>query len=113
MRTKPPGTTCWMKRRRNSIEVSVLVRRCPPGIDFPPAAAALAVERDQPMIADRHTMRVPPTIPQDRGGPTKGGFGIDDPVGVEERVDEGVPLGRVAQGRGGAGEVERVTVVRA
>src|ERR1019366_9790680 len=74
---------------------------------------AVAVEGAEPVIADRHAMRVPPEIPQDRGGPTEGGFGIDDPVGLEERVDEGVPLCLVAQRRGGAGEVEFVTVVRA
>ena len=66
-------------------------------IVLPAKRDALAVEGDQPVIADRHTMRVAPEIPQDRRGATKGGFGIDDPVGLEERVDEGVPLRRVAQ----------------
>ena len=80
-------------------------------IVFPAKRDALAVEGDQPMIADRDTMRIAPEIPQDRGGAPEGRLRLDDPVGLKERVDEGVPLRRVAQRRGGAGEVELVTVV--
>ena len=80
---------------------------------LPAKRDALAVEGEQPVIADRHAMRVAPEIAQHRCRAAEGRLGIDDPVGLEERVDEGVPLRRVAQRRGGAREVELVTVVRA
>ena len=38
----------------------------------------------------------------------EGGLRVDHPVGVEERVDEGVPRRRVAQVLAAAGEVEFV-----
>ena len=81
-------------------------------IVLPAKRDARAIEGDQSVIADRHTMRVAPEIPQDRGGPTEGGLGIDDPVSLEERIDEGAPVRRVAQRRRRAGEVEFVACVR-
>jgi hypothetical protein len=44
--------------------------------------------------------------------PTEGRLGIDDPVGVEESIDERSPGRRLMQVRAVAGEVEFVTVVR-
>ena len=76
------------------------------GVVLPAKRDALAVEGEQPVIADRDAMRVAPEIAQHRRRAAEGGLGIDDPVGLEERVDEGVPLRRVAQRRGGAREVE-------
>ena len=73
---------------------------------LPAKGHALAVEGDQAVIADRDPMRVAPEVPQHRGGPAEGRFRIDDPVGLEERIDKGVPLRRIAQALGGAREVE-------
>ena len=72
----------------------------------------VAIESDEAMIADRHAMGVSTEIPKDGGRPPEGRLGVDHPVGVEERIDEGVPLRGVAQGLGGAREVEFVPVVR-
>ena len=60
------------------------------------------------MIADRHAMGVAPEVAQDGGRAAEGRLGVDDPVGLEEGVDEGAPLRRVSQVLGGAGEVEFV-----
>ena len=49
------------------------------------------------MIADRHAMGVAPEVAQDGGRATEGRLSVDDPVGLEERVDEGPPRGGVAQ----------------
>ena len=83
------------------------------GVVLPLKRDAVAIEGEQPMIADRHAMGIAPEVAQDGGRATEGRLGVDDPVGLEERVDEGVPLRRVAQVLGGAGEVEFVLVVRA
>ena len=72
----------------------------------------LAIEGAQPVIADRDPMGVAPEIAQHRRRAPEGRLDVDDPVGLEEGVDEGVPLRRVAQVRGGAGEVEFLAVVR-
>ena len=68
----------------------------------------LAVEGEQPMIADCHAMGVAPEVAQDGGRAAEGRLGVDHPVGLEERIDEGVPLRRVAQVLGAAREVEFV-----
>jgi hypothetical protein len=36
-------------------------------------------------------MRIATEISEDGGRPTEGWFRIDDPVGLEERIDEGAP----------------------
>ena len=105
MRTKPRGRICWTKRRRNSIAGErhraprVAVR-----VVLPAKGHALTVEGEQAVIADRDAMRVAPEVAQDGGRPTEGRFGIDDPVGLEERVDEGPPR---ASGLGGARSLQR------
>ena len=58
---------------------------------LPAEGDALAIEGDQPMIADGDAMGIAAEIAQHRRGPTEGRLRIDDPVGVEERIDEGVP----------------------
>ena len=57
----------------------------------------LAVKGAQPMVADRDAMRVAPEIPEHSPRAAEGGLRVHDPVGVEEGVDEGVPLRRVLQ----------------
>ena len=74
---------------------------------------ALAVEGEQSVIADRHAMGVAPEVAQHRGRAAEGRLGVDDPVRVEEGVDEGMPLRRVAQELAAPGEIEFVPVVRA
>src|SRR4030095_5856481 len=57
------------------------------------------------VLTYRAPMGVAPQVPQHRGRSTEGRFGIDDPVGIEKRIDEGVPLSRIAQALSGAREV--------
>jgi hypothetical protein len=57
-------------------------------------------------------MGVAPEVAQHGGGPTEGRFGIDDPVGLEERVDEGLPRSGVAEVLAPPSEIEFVPVVR-
>jgi len=66
----------------------------------------LAVEGEEPVIADRHTRGVAPEVAQDGGCATEGRLGVDDPVGLEERVDEGSPRRRGAQRLAAARQVE-------
>ena len=66
------------------------------GVILPLKRHTLAVEGDQAMVADRDPMGVAPEVPQHRGCPTEGWLGVDDPVGLEERVDEEPPCGRVS-----------------
>jgi hypothetical protein len=51
-------------------------------------------------------MGIAPEIAQDGGRPTEGGLGVDNPVGGEQGVDEGIPLCGVAEVLRGAGEIE-------
>ncbi len=89
--------------------VSVIVRRSVAmGVVLVGKGHVLAVEGEQPVIADRHAMGVAPEIAQDGGRATEGRLGVDDPVGLEERVDEGAPRGRGPQVLAAAGEVELV-----
>ncbi len=54
-----------------------------------------AVEGEEPVIADRDSMGIAPEIAQDGGRAPEGRLGVDDPVRLEEGVDEGPPLRRV------------------
>ena len=114
MRTKPRGRMCWTKRRRNSMaderHRAALVAM---GVVLPVEGDVVAIEGEQPVIADRDAMGVAPEIAQDGGRAPEGRLGVDDPVGLEERVDEGAPLRRVTQVLAATGEVEFVLVVRA
>src|SRR3989442_13087200 len=65
------------------------------------------------MIADGHAMGITPEVPEYGGRSAESRLRVDDPVRLEERIDEGVPLCRVAQVVGGAGEIEFVPGVRA
>ena len=83
------------------------------GVVLPLKGDVVTVEGEQPMIADRHAMGVAPEVAQHGGRSAEGRLRVDDPVRLEERIDEGVPLRRVAQVLGGAGEIEFVPGVRA
>ena len=74
---------------------------------------ALAVEGAEPVIGDGDAMRVPSEVAQHGADAAEGGLGIDDPVGLKEGVDKGVPLRRLAQALRGTREVEHLPVVRA
>ena len=54
---------------------------------------------------------IAPQAAKDGRCPAKGWLGVDDPVGLKERVDKGVPLRRVPELLAATGEV--VVVVRA
>ena len=73
----------------------------------------VAIEGEQPVIADRDPMGIAPEIAQHGRCATKGRLGVDHPVGLEKRVDEGAPLRRVMEVSGAAGEIELVPVVGA
>ena len=83
------------------------------GVVLPLKCDVVPVEREESMIADRHAMGIPPEVAEHSGRATEGWLRVDDSVRLEERVDEGVPLGRVAQMLEGAGEIEFVSGVRA
>lgn len=72
----------------------------------------VAVEGEQPVVADRHAMGIAPEIPQDGGSAAEGGLGVDDPVSLEERIDESPPRRRVSEVLIAAGQLELVPVVR-
>ena len=67
------------------------------GVVLPLKGDPLPVEGAQAVIADRHAMRVAPKVAQHRRGAPEGWLGIDHPVGVEERVNDGAPVRRVPQ----------------
>ncbi len=73
----------------------------------------VAVEGEQSMIAEGDPMGIPAQVAQHRGCSAKRGLGVHHPVGVEEGIDEGVPLRRGVQVLSGAGQVEFVPIVRA
>jgi len=72
-----------------------------------------AIEGEQSVIADRHAMGIAPEVPEDSVPSPKGRFGVDDPIGLKECVDEGVPRGAVPQVLAPSREIELVPVVRA
>ena len=76
------------------------------GVVLPRKRHVLAVEGEQPVIADRDAMGVATEVPQDGGRAPEGGLGVHHPVGLEEGVDEGAPRRRVAQVLAAAGQIE-------
>ena len=83
------------------------------GVVLPVKRDVVAIEGEQPVIADRDPMGVAPEIAQDGGRAPEGGLGVHHPIGREERVDEGVPLRRGTEVLAATGEFELVVVVRA
>ena len=82
-------------------------------IVLPAKRDALAVKREQAVIADRDSMRIPAEIPEHGGGSAEGRLRIDDPVGAKQRVDKRVPVSRFAKGGGRAAEIQFAARVRA
>ena len=76
------------------------------GVVLPLEGDVVAVEGEQPVIADRDAMGIAPEIAQDGGRAPEGRLGVDDPVRLEEGVDEDPPLRRVTQVLAATGEVE-------
>jgi len=72
----------------------------------------LTIKCDQAVIADRDTMGIASEIPEDGGGPAEGRLDVHDPIGAKQRVNEGVPLGRLAERRRDAAEVQLAARVR-
>ena len=52
----------------------------PVGVIFPPEGHTLAVKREQPVIANRNSMRVSSQVTEDLGGTAQSRLGINDPV---------------------------------
>ena len=57
----------------------------------------VAIEGEQPVIADGHPMGIAAEIAQDGRRAPEGRLDVDHPVGREERVDEGAPRGGGAE----------------
>ena len=83
------------------------------GVVLPVKGDVVAIEGEQSVIADRDPMGVAPEIAQDGRRAPEGRLRVDHPIGREERVDEGVPLRRVAEVLAATGEFELMVVVRA
>jgi hypothetical protein len=58
-------------------------------------------------------MRIATEISQHGVGPAEGRFAVDDPIGREERIDEGPPGSWVTQMLTASSEIELAAVVRA
>jgi hypothetical protein len=61
-----------------------------PRVVPPPEAYLVTVEREQSMIADGHAMRVAPDVPKHLRWAAECRLRIDNPVFVEQRIDERV-----------------------
>jgi hypothetical protein len=73
---------CWTKRRRNSIAVSVhRAALVTTSIVLVGKGHVLAIEGEEPVIADGHPMGVAPEVPEDGGRSPEGRLGVDNPVG--------------------------------
>ena len=81
MRTRPVGSTCSRKRRRNSIASSVMsLRAGAVSIIFPLEADAPVFERTQAMVGDRDAMRVASQILEHAARPAEGRLDVHHPV---------------------------------
>src|SRR5262249_3159701 len=69
-------------------------RHLPPfaamGIVFPEERPLAVGDINQPMIGDRHTMRVPRQVMQHVLGSTEGTLGVDHPVFSKQRAEKGM-----------------------
>ncbi len=83
------------------------------GVVLPPEGDVIPVEGDQSVIADGDPVRIATEVAQHGRSAPKRRLRADDPISREERIDEGVPLRRVAQVFGDAGQIEFMPVVRA
>lgn len=82
------------------------------GIILPPKGHAVAIKRDQPVIADRNAVGRASELPQHGGGSATGWFHIDHPIGAKQRVHERAPVSGVAPPGVGATEIELAVRIR-
>lgn len=84
IRTKPRGSTCSRKRRRNS-SADRLIRFLLMPYRGPPTEANLViVECDESVVRDRDPMRIGAELAQNALRTFKGTLGVDDPVMAEQ-----------------------------
>src|SRR6516164_10399717 len=100
MRWNPFGRMCSMKRRMNSPGATVIVLYRP-GPRAPVVLVlecdALVVGADQSARGDGHAVRVASEIGQHLLGSGERALGIDVPLGVIERLEEGLERGLVGE----------------
>src|SRR5882724_10071140 len=85
MRTKPRGSRCKRKRRRNSSTGRVMSRFLLPVGGVAPAEGDVAVgESNQPAVGNGDTMGVGAEIAQHMFWHAERPFGVDDPVVTEQ-----------------------------
>jgi hypothetical protein len=61
-----------------------------PGVVFPPKRDLAVLKRDQAVVGDGHSMRIPGEVVQDVLGSAEGSFHIDDPILPEKLAQETV-----------------------
>ena len=89
MRTKPLGSTCRKKRRKNSVAAERhLALLATVGVILPAESDALLIEGQQAVIGNGHAMGVAAEIAQHLHGTAEGGLGIDDPVVAMQAAEE-------------------------
>ena len=72
-------------------------RRTPVRVVLPPKRDQVVGHVDDAVIRDGDAVRIAREVVQDVGRPTKGWFGIDDPILAEERAEEGAKSAFVGQ----------------
>ena len=104
MRTKPLGSTCRKKRRKNSVAAKRhLALLATVGVILPAESDALLVEGQQAMIGNGHAMGVAAEIAQHLHGTAEGGLGIDHPVVAMQTAEEFCELLSVGESSSRAG----------
>ena len=90
MRTKPRGSVCSRNRRRNSSAETVILR-CLVAVRviLPAEGDRLAIEGQEPVIGDGDPMRVPGQVLQQVLGAAERRFGVDHPLFLAQRLQEG------------------------
>src|SRR5580692_9019552 len=87
MRTNPGGSTCSRNRRRNSFTTQCQEAFLVLMGGVAPAERDHAVgERNEAAVGDRHAMSVLAKITERVLRPSKGAFGVNHPLGAEQRT---------------------------
>ena len=82
--------------------LTVIVRDVTPvRVVLPPKRDQVVGHVDDAVIRDGDAVRIAREVVQDVGRPTKGWFGIDDPILAEERAEEGAKSALRRPGAGG------------
>src|SRR3954447_21848139 len=76
------------------------------GVVFPAKADLLVLEREQPMVGNRHPMRIAPQITKDCERAAEGSFGVDDPASQAQATQEPGKLLRITEYAGGSRTAE-------